>query len=148
MHANHDPIGLPLHHIGIAVRSIRESQPTFELLTGAPGSPVEEVSSQKVRVTFIGVLELLEPTDPESTIARYLERRGQGLHHVAYACDDIERELARLSGEGLTLIDETPRAGAHGHRVAFLHPKSTEGVLIELVESESAGSEDAREGPA
>jgi methylmalonyl-CoA/ethylmalonyl-CoA epimerase len=130
--------GLPIHHIGIAVHSISTEKPTFELLTGATGSRVEDVASQQVRVTFVGALELLEPMGPESTIARFLERRGQGLHHVAYACDDIESELARLSESGFDLIDSVPRPGAHGHRVAFLHPATTGGVLIELVEDQGA----------
>jgi methylmalonyl-CoA/ethylmalonyl-CoA epimerase len=135
MNADHALEGLPIHHIGIAVHSIESAQPTFELLTGATGSPIAEVESQKVRVTFIGVLELLEPTDPTSTIARFLDRRGQGLHHVAYATADIRAELARLEESGFTLIDREPRPGAHGHVVAFLHPRSTEGVLIELVQT-------------
>ncbi len=124
-----------LHHIGIAVPSIEQASPVFELMTGAKCSSIEEVPSQRVRVAFVGVLELLEPTDPESTVARFLGRRGQGLHHLAFAVDDIEAELARLSEEGFELIDEVPRAGAGGHRVAFLHPRSTEGVLTELVQS-------------
>jgi len=126
--------GLPIHHIGIAVHSIATEKPTFERISGATSSPIEEVAAQQVRVTFIGALELLEPTGPESTIARFLERRGPGLHHVAYASDDIEAELARLAESGFRLIDSAPRPGAHGHRVAFLHPASTGGVLIELVE--------------
>ncbi len=127
-------LGLPVHHIGVAVRSIPEAVPTFELITGARGSSVEEIPSQRVRVCFVGRIELLEPTDPESTVARFLERRGPGLHHLAYGCSDLRAELARLAGAGFRLIDSEPRVGAHGHRVAFLHPATTASVLVELVE--------------
>jgi len=130
---------LPLHHVAIAVPSIETALPTFESLTGASGSPVEEVAAQGVRVTFIGtgpgMLELLEPTSPDSTVGRFLARRGTGLHHIAYHSRDIEHDLARYSAAGYELIDQAPRAGAGGHRVAFLHPRSTGGVLIELVGS-------------
>ncbi len=129
--------GLPVHHIGVAVPSIANALPTFQRLTGSHGSPVEEVASQAVRVCFVGALELLEPTGPESVVARFLERRGPGLHHVAYACPDIRAELARLAEAGFRLIDEAPRPGAHGHLVAFLHPGSTERVLVELVEADA-----------
>lgn len=84
---------------------------------------------------FVGWIELLEATDPEGTIARFLDRRGQGLHHIAYGTRNLERELQRLSDAGFSLIDPTPRLGAFGHRVAFLHPRSTQGTLIELVET-------------
>ncbi len=127
--------GLPLHHIGIAVRAIAEALPSYELVTGASSSPIEVVDSQHVAVCFVGWVELLEPTHPDSTIARFLDRKGPGLHHLAYATRNIERELERLSAAGVELIDTTPRPGASGHMVAFLHPRSTEGVLIELVET-------------
>lgn len=131
--------GLPIHHIGIAVASIEDTHSTYELVTGASSSPIETVESQGVRVCFVGWIELLEPTHPESTVARFLDRRGPGLHHIAYASRNIERELVRLSQAGFDLIDEVPRPGAFGHLVAFLHPRSTAGTLIELVETH-AGS--------
>jgi methylmalonyl-CoA epimerase len=128
---------LPLDHVAIAVASIADVQPILESITGATGSPVETVAAQQVNVTFIGSgtgrIELLEPTAPDSTVGRFLDRRGPGLHHIAYRVPDLEAALARLAAEGYELIDETPRPGAGGHRVAFLHPRGTGGVLIELV---------------
>ena len=133
-----DTTPFPLDHVGIAVRSIDESMPVFERLANARGSAVETVESQGVRVAFVGTgsarLELIEPATPESTIARYLEKRGPGLHHVAYRVPDIRIALADFAAQGVELIDREPRPGAGGHLVAFLHPKTTAGVLIELVE--------------
>ncbi len=126
--------GLPVHHIGIAVRSIEQTAPVIELLTGAGSSPIERVESQDVRVCFVGSLELIEPLSDHGGVSRFLDRRGPGLHHVAFATADIESELRRLENDGFRLIDREPRPGAHGHRVAFLHPRSTAGVLVELVE--------------
>lgn len=130
-------MNLPLDHVAIAVTSIAESRTLFESLLGAEGSAVEHIAGQHVNVTFIGKgpgrVELVEPTSPESTVAKFLTRRGPGLHHVAYHCDDLEAELARLAAAGYELIDRVPRPGAGGHRVAFLHPRSTGGVLTELV---------------
>ncbi|HEY0671610.1 MAG TPA: methylmalonyl-CoA epimerase [Longimicrobiales bacterium] len=129
---------LPLDHVAIAVPSITAALPIFELLTNARGSPTERVESQKVEVTFIGSgvgrIELLQPSAADSTVQKFLDRRGPGLHHVAYRVPDLEGALARLKTAGVRLIDESPRAGAGGHRVAFLHPSSTSGVLVELVE--------------
>lgn len=127
--------GRRLHHVGVAVPSIRDALPLYERMAGTTGSPVETVESQRVRVCFVGLVELLEPTDPSSTVARFLDRRGPGLHHLAFAVDDLAGELDRLAGEGVRLIDRVPRPGAFGHRVAFLHPDSTGRVLTELVES-------------
>lgn len=124
----------PLHHVGIAVPSLEEARPLYELLSGLSCSPPETIESQGVRVAFIGPIELLEPLGPDTTVGRFLERRGPGLHHVAYETTDIVRELSRLEEAGLELIDREPRPGAHGHRVAFVHPRSTGGVLIELVQ--------------
>lgn len=128
---------LPLDHVAIAVDSIAAAQPLFESLIGANGSAVERVASQGVDVTFIGHgpgrLELIAPTDPGSPVGRFLERRGPGLHHLAYRVPDLPAALARLAAQGIELIDHTPRPGAGGHQVAFLHPRSTGGVLIELV---------------
>lgn len=126
--------GRPIDHVAIAVHSIEENSSIFELLSGEPGSPPEVLESQGVRVSFVGEIELLEPLGDDTTVGRFLERRGPGLHHIAYRTDDIVAELARLSAEGVRLIDSEPRAGAHGHKVAFLHPSSTGGVLVELVE--------------
>lgn len=129
--------GLPLDHVAIAVHSIAESLPLFESLTGATGSPIETVATQGVRVVFVGEgpgkLELLEPIDGDSPVAKFLAKRGQGIHHIAYYTREIQAELDRLDAAGFSLIDRAPRPGAHGHRVAFLHPKSTGGVLVELV---------------
>ncbi|MEZ4422419.1 MAG: methylmalonyl-CoA epimerase [Gemmatimonadota bacterium] len=131
----HPTAGRRLHHVGVAVPSIRDVLPLYERMAGTPGSPIETVESQKVRVCFVGLVELLEPTDPSSTVARFLDRRGPGLHHLAFAVDDLAEELDRLAGEGVRLIDRVPRPGAFGHRVAFLHPESTGRVLTELVEA-------------
>jgi methylmalonyl-CoA epimerase len=133
---------LPLDHVGIAVRSIAEALPLFQLITGGEGSPTESVPDQGVAVAFVGSgaarLELIEPITPESPVARFLERRGPGLHHLAYAVPDVAAALERLRRAGIQLVDQQPRLGAHGRRVAFLHPASTGGVLIELVEDAAA----------
>lgn len=125
---------LPLDHVGVAVRSIADAAPLYELLTGKECSPVEAVGSQGVRVAFVGAVELLEPTDPDTPVGRFLDRRGPGLHHVALRTPDIAADLRRLEGEGFEPIDAEPRTGAGGHRVAFLHPRGTAGVLVELVQ--------------
>jgi methylmalonyl-CoA/ethylmalonyl-CoA epimerase len=129
--------GLPVHHIAIAVPSIEAAKATFESLTGHACSQVEEIPSQGVNVAFLGSLELIEPRGSESPVARFLQRRGTALHHIAFQVPDLEAELEKLSANGVRLIDSVPRAGAHGHRVAFLHPSASEGVLIELVEESS-----------
>ena len=130
---------LPLDHVAIAVESIDASLPALELLTGSKATARERVESQNVDVVFIGTgstrIELIQPTSADSTVARFLERRGPGLHHIAYRTPDIDAELARLEAAGVRLIDRTARPGAGGHRVAFIHPKSTGGVLVELVET-------------
>jgi methylmalonyl-CoA/ethylmalonyl-CoA epimerase len=124
----------PFHHFGIAVPSIREAAPLFELLTGESCSPPEEIPGQGVRVAFLGQVELLEPTAPDTRVGRFLERRGQGLHHVAFQVPDIPRALVELEAQGIEPIDRVPRPGACGHQVAFLHPRSTGGVLWELIQ--------------
>jgi methylmalonyl-CoA/ethylmalonyl-CoA epimerase len=127
-----------VNHIGIAVRSIDAHRPFYEGTLGAVFEGTEEVPDQKVRVGFFKVgdvrLELLEPTDPTSPIAAFLEKRGEGLHHVAYTVAGIEERIAELKQAGLRMIDETPRPGAHHTRIAFVHPKSSGGVLTELCE--------------
>lgn len=133
-----DTSPFPLDHVGIAVASISDAMPLFERLANARGSDLETVDSQGVRVAFVGVgsarLELLEAARPDSPIARFIQKRGPGLHHIAYRVPDITAALADFAAQGVQLIDREPRPGAAGHRVAFLHPKSTEGVLVELVE--------------
>ena len=127
-----------LNHIGIAVRSIEEQRPFYGEALGAQFEHIEEVPSQKVRVAFFRVgdvrLELLEPTDPESPVAKFLEKRGEGLHHMAFTVDNIQARINELKEAGLRMIDETPRPGAHHMQIAFLHPKSSHGVLTELCE--------------
>jgi len=128
-----------INHIGIAVSSINEQKPFYERI-GAIYEGEEIVEDQKVKVAFFRVgppggevrLELLEPTDPSSTVAVFIEKRGQGLHHVAYTVDDLESRIAELQNEGVRMIDTTPRNGAHDTRIAFLHPKSSGGVLTEM----------------
>jgi methylmalonyl-CoA/ethylmalonyl-CoA epimerase len=130
--------GLPLDHVAVAVESIDAALPALEAVTGARGSRRDRVASQGVEVCFLGSgpakIELLEPLEPDSPVGRFLAKRGPGLHHIAYRVVDIEAMLRRLEAAGVELIDRTPRAGAHGHQVAFLHPRSTSGVLIELVQ--------------
>lgn len=123
----------PLDHVAVAVSSLEEACRLFELLGGAPCSPVETLETQGVRVCFAGSVELLEPLGPETTVGRFLESRGQGLHHIAYRVPDLPGTLARFREAGIQLIDSVPRIGARGHQVAFLHPNSTGGVLVELV---------------
>jgi methylmalonyl-CoA/ethylmalonyl-CoA epimerase len=125
-----------IEHLGIAVRSIEEAIPYYEKVLGLECYNIEEVADQKVRTAFFRVgdtkIELLEPTSPESTIAKFIENRGEGIHHIAFATKDIEAALAEVEQKGVRLIDKTPRAGAEGLTIAFLHPKSTGGVLTEL----------------
>ena len=129
-----------LDHIGIAVKSIEAAKAVYEDL-GLEIAHVESVDTQKVRTAFLSVgdanLELLEPSDSDSTIAKYIEKRGEGIHHLCFRVDDIEAHLARLKERGYRLINEAPVPGAHGCRVAFLHPAAGNGVLIELSEKES-----------
>ena len=123
-----------LDHVAVAVKSIEESYHLFELLSGEVCSTPETLLEHGVRVAFVGRLELVEPLDTNSGVGRFLQRHGQGLHHVAYRTDDLDGDLVRLKARGIEPIDQIPRAGASGHRVAFLHPSSTAGILIELVE--------------
>ena len=126
-----------LDHIGIAVKSIDAAKKVYEDL-GLTIAHVESVETQKVRTAFLSVgdanLELLEPSDPQSPIARFIDKRGEGIHHICLRVDDIEAELTRLKERGYRLINEAPVSGAHGCRVAFLHPAAGNGVLIELSE--------------
>lgn len=126
-----------LDHIGIALRSL-ESAKIYELL-GLTVDHVETVETQKVRTAFLSVgdsnLELLEPTDPSSAVAKYIDKRGEGIHHLCFRVNNIEEHLERLRAAGYRLVNEAPVPGAHGCRVAFLHPSAGNGVLIELSEA-------------
>jgi methylmalonyl-CoA/ethylmalonyl-CoA epimerase len=125
-----------VNHIGIAVRSIDAQRAFYEGTLGAVFEGIETVADQKVRVGFFRVgdvrFELLEPTEPASTVAGFLEKHGEGLHHIALTVDDLEARIAELKEAGVRMIDNVPRPGAHHMRIAFLHPKSTFGVLTEL----------------
>jgi len=126
--------GFPLDHVGIAVSSIRESVAIFEPITGATCSSIEELPEQDVNVAFVGSIELIEPRFGTGPVARFLTRNGPGIHHIAYRVPDLRAALQHLNTQGFQLIDEEPRPGARGHLVAFVHPKSTGGTLIELVQ--------------
>jgi len=127
-----------IDHIGIAVSNLQESLSFWETSLGIELHGIEEVAEQKVRTAFLPIddteIELLEPTSAESSVAKFIEKRGEGLHHIAIRVDDIEAALAELKAKGIQLIDETPRNGAGGSRIAFVSPKSTHGVLLELCE--------------
>ena len=129
---------MKLHHIGIAVESLAAARPVFEKLLGKPPDSEEGVEEQKVRVAMFQVgesrVELLEATSQDSPIARSIAKRGQGVHHIAVAIHDLAGTLRTLEAAGVRLIDREPRRGAGNEQVAFLHPASTAGVLIELVE--------------
>ena len=128
----------PLHHVGVAVEDLDDALPIWMQITGASPAGRERVDTQKVEVVFLGAgtgrIELLAPTDSSSTVAGFLSKRGPGLHHLCYQVTDIEAALQEYRTAGFVAIDQEPRAGAHGHRVAFLHPKSSSGVLIELLQ--------------
>lgn len=128
-----------INHIGVAVTSLEEALPFYRDSLGMTFSGTEEVPSQLVRVAFLSVgeskIELLEPTSPESPVAKFLEKNGPGVHHVAYGVENIEAAIASLVANGTRMIDAVPRNGAHGARIAFIHPKSSGGVLTELCEA-------------
>ncbi len=125
-----------IEHIGIAVNSLDEAIPFYEEVLGLKCYAVEEVKDQKVKTAFFMAgqtkIELLETTDPEGPIGKFLEKRGQGVHHIAYAVDDVDSSLNELENKGIRLIDRKSRKGAEGLNIGFLHPKSTLGVLTEL----------------
>ena len=127
---------MKLEHIGIAVKDIKSANKIFADLFGADHYKMEQVASEGVSTSFFQVgeskVELLEATNPDSAIAKFIEKRGEGLHHVAFEVKDIEYELERLSGLGYQLVHQSPKDGADNKRIAFLHPKSTNGVLVEL----------------
>lgn len=127
-----------IEHLGIAVKSIEESLPYYEEVLGMKCYAIEEVADQKVKTAFFKVgnsntkIELLEPTSEDSTIAKFIEKKGEGIHHIAFCVDDVENSLREVEAKGVTLIDEHPRKGAEGLNIAFMHPKSTLRVLTEL----------------
>ncbi len=128
-----------IEHLGIAVKSLNEAIPYYENILGMKCYSIEEVADQKVKTAFFKVgqtkLELLEPTSDESPIAKFIEKRGEGIHHLAFAVEDgVANALAEMEGKGVRLIDKAPRKGAEGLNIAFIHPKSTHGVLTEFCE--------------
>ncbi|MBE6294028.1 MAG: methylmalonyl-CoA epimerase [Bacteroidaceae bacterium] len=128
-----------IEHLGIAVTSIEEALPYYENVLGFKCYNIETVEEQKVRTAFLKVgdtkIELLEPTCPDSTIAKFIENRGQGIHHIAYKVEDgVNNALSECDSKGIRLIDKATRGGAEGLQIAFLHPKATQGVLTELCE--------------
>ena len=129
---------LKIDHLGIAVDSIEQAKKLFHDILGLKFEGAETVQEQKVTTAFFPVgdseVELLESTAPDGPIAKYLEKRGEGIQHIAFRVDNLEEALAELKDKGIRLIDEKPRKGAGGAKIAFLHPKSTHGVLIELSE--------------
>lgn len=134
-----------IEHLGIAVKSIQESLKVYETLLGTACYKEEIVESEGVKTAFLRVgeskIELLEATNPDSPIAKFLEKRGSGFHHVAFEVDAIDEELDRLQQEGFVLIHQSAKNGADNKRIAFLHPKSTEGLLVELCQEKSDNSE-------
>jgi len=129
---------MKIDHIGIAVKSLAEVTKFYEDVVGLKVSGYDEVEDQRVRVAMVPVgesrLELLEPTDEQSPIEKFMAKRGEGIHHIALSVDNIEEALERFRAAGVRLIDSIPRKGAHNTRVAFIHPSTTHGVLLELVE--------------
>ncbi len=125
-----------IEHIGIAVKDLQASNELFEKLFGAPAYKEESVESEGVKTSFFmngpNKIELLEATNPDSPIAKFIEKKGEGIHHIAFDVEDIEAEMKRLANEGFVILNEKPKKGADNKLVAFLHPKTTNGVLIEL----------------
>lgn len=127
-----------IEHIGIAVKSIEEAKKFYEGVLGLKCYAIEEVKDQKVKTAFFKIgqtkIELLESTDPEGPVGKFIEKRGEGIHHIAFATKNLQASLSSLEEKGIQLIDKTPRKGAEGLDIAFLHPKSSLGVLTELCE--------------
>lgn len=125
-----------VEHIGIAISNLDESQALFKKLFGKDAYKMEEVKSENVKTLFFQLgetkIELLEASSPDSPIAKFIAKKGEGIHHIAFDVSDIEAEIARLKEEGFQVLNETPKGGADNKLVAFLHPKSTNGVLVEL----------------
>lgn len=125
-----------IEHLGIAVKSIEAQLPYYEQILGVKCYNIEEVADQKVKTAFFKIgqtkIELLEPTSEDSTIAKFIEKKGEGIHHIAFAVKDVQSAIDEAQAKGIRAIDTAPRGGAEGLRIAFLHPKSTNGVLTEL----------------
>lgn len=125
-----------IEHIGIAVKSIEDNLPYYEEVLGLKCYSIEEIVDQKVKTAFFKIgktkIELLEPTSNESTIAKFIEKKGEGVHHIAFAVPNVTNALVEIELKGVQLIDKLPRKGAEGLQIAFLHPKSTKNVLTEL----------------
>jgi methylmalonyl-CoA/ethylmalonyl-CoA epimerase len=131
-----------VEHIGIAVSNLKKSIDLYEKILGVKCYNIEEVVDQKVRTAFFLIgqtkIELFESTDPSGSIAKFIEKKGEGIHHIAFAVNDIEKQLNYMGNLGIQLIDSIPRRGAENMNIAFLHPKSTGGVLIELCENNNS----------
>lgn len=129
-----------IEHIGIAVKNLSHSNQIFEDILGTSSYKTEKVESEGVATSFFKVgpnkIELLEATNKDSPIAKFIEKRGEGIHHIAFSVDNVEEEIKRLQGKGYRLINETSKKGADNKRIAFLHPKSSNGVLIELCQDD------------
>ncbi len=127
-----------ISHIGYAVESLEEQIPFYRDVLGLELTGTEEVEDQMVRVAFFSIgdtrIELLEPSSPESPIAKFMEKRGPGIHHIAYEVDDCKSAIRAMEAHGIRMIDTEPRGGAGGHKIAFAHPKATFGILTELTE--------------
>ena len=127
-----------LAHIGIAVKDLDEALEIYERILGLEVEKIRIVEEQKVKMAFLLAgeirIELLEPTDEEGPVARFIEKRGEGVHHIAFTVADIEASLLEMKNKGIMLVDEKPRIGAEGYKIAFLHPKSIKNVLVELCE--------------
>ena len=130
-----------IEHIGIAVKSLEDAIPYYEEKLGLKCYAIEEVADQKVKTAFFKIgqtkIELLESTSPDGTIAKFIEKKGEGVHHIAFATNNLHEALNDIADKGVQLIDKAPRKGAEGLNIAFLHPKSTLGVLTELCEDPS-----------
>jgi methylmalonyl-CoA/ethylmalonyl-CoA epimerase len=130
---------MQLDHIGIAVKDMAAANEMYAKLLGKPHYKIETVATEKVATSFFQIgeskIELLEATDPDSPIAKFIEKRGEGIHHIAFEVSDIEAEIQRLENEGFVLINKTPKNGADNKLVAFLHPKYVGGVLVELCQT-------------
>ena len=128
-----------INHIGIAVQSLNETLPFYRDGLKMPLCGIEEVADQKVRVAMLGIgeskMELLEPTSSDSPITKFLDKNGPGIHHIAYEVDDVAQAIEQMIAEGARMVDQVPRDGAHGTRIAFVHPKSSHGVLTELCQA-------------
>ncbi|MGH7663057.1 MAG: methylmalonyl-CoA epimerase [Gemmatimonadaceae bacterium] len=128
--------GTRIAHVGIAVRGVEEMLPFYRDVLGLPEIPIDDADGSRIAGVAAGdsLIELLDGAEPDSPVARFMQRRGPGIHHICFAVDDLEAVLERCRDHGIRLIDETPRIGAEGKRIAFLHPATTGGVLVELSE--------------